>query len=81
VRGGHRPASREGHLKQFIKFFGKPLNIQEPLLRLSDPLFEQPIVITTLISFAVNGYDFGDYANGEIVLDWWRKNFSGSSGA
>jgi len=40
------PASREGRPKQFIQFFGTRSTFQETLLRLSDALFERPIVIT-----------------------------------
>jgi mannose-1-phosphate guanylyltransferase/mannose-6-phosphate isomerase len=40
------PASREGRPKQFIRFFGTRSTFQDTLLRLSDPLFDRPLVIT-----------------------------------
>ncbi|CAN5248329.1 mannose-1-phosphate guanylyltransferase/mannose-6-phosphate isomerase [soil metagenome] len=40
------PASREGRPKQFIQFFGARSTFQDTVLRLSDPMFDRPIVIT-----------------------------------
>lgn len=40
------PASREGRPKQFIQFFGARSTFQDTLLRLSDAMFDRPIVIT-----------------------------------
>src|SRR5246500_4408314 len=40
------PASREGRPKQFLPLFGARSTFQDTLVRVSDALFERPIVIT-----------------------------------
>ena len=40
------PASREGRPKQFIQLLGERSTFQDTVLRLSDPIFDRPVVIT-----------------------------------